>query len=71
MFDMGHEMEGYFVGPMPAMTFLDTFFPKSLLNRKRAKQFKKGCFDQVISCAGEIQAYNPFVGLFIVLTHCC
>jgi hypothetical protein len=67
MSDMGDEMKGYFVGPMPATEFLNTFFPKSSLNTSaRAKQFEPGCFDDVISCTLETDAYQPFVGPFVV-----
>jgi len=72
MSDMGDEMKGYFVGPMPAAEFLDTFFPKrSLNNTCKAKKFVKGRFRKVISCEGEKQAYGPFVGLFLTSICCC
>jgi hypothetical protein len=72
MSDMGNEMRGYFVGPMPAAKFLDTFFPKkSINNTLKAKQFTKGSFNKVVSCEGEKQAYCPFVGLFLMPTRCC
>jgi len=67
MLDMGDEMKGYFVGPMPATEFLNTFFPKSSLDTSaRAKQFEPGCFDNVVSCALETDTYEPFVGPFVV-----
>lgn len=59
---MGDEMKGYFVGPMPAAEFLNTFFPKTSIDKAlKAGRFKKGCFDKVISCEGEKQAYLPFI----------
>jgi hypothetical protein len=64
---MGDEMKGYFIGPMPATEFLDTFFPKSSLdNSARARQFMPGCFNDVLSCALETDTYQPFVRPFIV-----
>ena len=69
---MGDEMKDYFVGPMPAAKFLDTFFPKRFIdNTLKAKQFMKGTFNKVISCQLEKQAYCPFVGLFLMLMHYC
>jgi hypothetical protein len=71
MADMGKEMKGYIVGPMPVTEFLDEFFPGIPLKNDAAQQYEKGCFDTVVCCTGETQAYDPFVGLFIPITRCC
>ena len=83
MTDMGNEMKGYIVGPMPAIQFLDEFFPKRILqNGLKAQRYQKGCFDNVVSCTGETQAYEPFVSfiyydyamffnLSVVTDHSC
>jgi hypothetical protein len=58
MSDMGKEMKDYIVGPMPATDFLNEFFPKTLLQTTcKAKTFRQGCFDEVVSCASEVEAY--------------
>lgn len=60
---MGDEMKKFFVGPMPAREFLNTFFPVEQLNNSaRAGQFYRGCFVDSISVEMEPEAYNPFVG---------
>jgi hypothetical protein len=69
MSDMGKEMSGYIVGPMPATNFMYEFFPKSPLQTSRqAKTFKRGCFADVVSCTSEIEAYNPFVSFLDMIT---
>jgi len=63
MTDMGTEMKKFFVGPMPAGHFLNTFFPKEQLTEgPRAKRFYPGCFENSISAETEPEAYDPFVG---------
>ena len=62
MSDMGDEMRDYIVGPMPTSHFLNEFFPKkSIQSTNKAKVYRPGCFDKVVSCSSEIQAYAPFV----------
>src|ERR1700722_1317986 len=62
MSDMGDEMRDYIVGPMPTSRFLNEFFPKkSIQSTDKAKVYRPGCFDKVVSCSDEIQAYAPFV----------
>ena len=61
MSDMGMEMRKYFLGPMPATEFLNTFFPKQSLKKCKIASFRANCFDTVISCETETQAYVPFV----------
>lgn len=62
MLDMGNEMRKYFLGPIPATKFLNTFFPLNLLETSlKAKTFQPGCFSEVTSCTCETDAYIPFV----------
>ena len=69
MTDMGKEMQDYIVGPMPATQFLDKFFPKNLIqSTSRAKAFKQGLFNEVTSCTAEVDAYNPFVGMLLMIS---
>jgi hypothetical protein len=66
---MGKEMKDYIVGPMPATDFLNEFFPKtSLQTTSKAKTFRQGCFDEVVSCTSEVEAYEPFVGFLDMIT---
>ena len=59
---MGDEMRDYIVGPMPTSCFLNEFFPKkSIQSTNKAKVYRPGCFDKVVSSSDEIQAYAPFV----------
>jgi hypothetical protein len=69
MLDMGKEMRDYIVGPMPATDFLDEFFPMtSLQTTRKAKNFRWGCFDDVVSCTSEVEAYDPFVSFLDMIT---
>jgi Fungal protein kinase len=62
MTDMDNEMEDYIVGLMPAADFLDEFLPMSNIETtSKARKYKPGCFESVISCEKEPQAYKPFV----------
>jgi hypothetical protein len=62
MTDMGNEMEDYIVGLMPAADFLEEFLPMSNIETtSKARKYKPGCFESVISCEKEPQAYEPFV----------
>ena len=66
---MGKEMKDYIIGPMPATDFLKEFFPKtSLKTACKAKIFRQGCFNKVVSCTSEVEAYEPFVGFLDMIT---
>jgi len=59
---MGDEMRDYIVGPMPTSHFLNKISPKkSIQSTNKAKVYRPGCFDKVVSCSSKIQAYAPFV----------
>jgi len=72
MSHMGKEMEKFFVGPMPAQEFLDTFFPMDKLRKRgeRGHRFSPGCFQETVSAECERDAYDPFVRLNIFSRHC-
>ena len=61
---MAAEIKSYLLGQMPADQFLDHFFPRRLLQKGLASipKFTEGCYNNVVSCAGETLAYDPFVG---------
>jgi hypothetical protein len=69
MWSMGAEMKKFFVGPMPVDKFLNTFFPKNLLDpsSSRCKRFVAGSFKDTISARSETDAYDPFVGSSIFM----
>ena len=58
---LGKEMLGYIVGPMPVQEFLDEFFPMRDLEGYVAKPFEKGTFKKAAACESETSAYVPFV----------
>ena len=65
MTEMGNEMKGYIIGPMPVSLFLNKFFPSkhTLRNSQKVIWPKEGHFSKVVSCTCETEAYNPFVSL--------
>ena len=61
---MADEMKKYIVGPMPAIQFLDVFFPTDRIPRYRkrsAYNYKAGCYNDAVKAASEKEAYDPFV----------
>jgi hypothetical protein len=63
---MGEEMKGYIIGPMPAQTFLDDFFPtKELPNLETVPSFEENCYADTVSAKSESTAYVPFVSHFL------
>jgi hypothetical protein len=57
------EIRSHLLGPMPAQSFLDEFFPtRSCPRLSIIPIFTKGCYNSVLDCKLETQAYNPFVG---------
>ena len=68
MTNMGNEMKGYLVGPMPAIQFLNNLFPQDILqNGLKAQWYQTVCFKNVFSCISETWAYEPFVSLFTTI----
>jgi hypothetical protein len=61
---MADEIKKYIVGPMPAIQFLDVFFPTDCIPRYRkrsAYKYEAGCYDTTVKAASEREAYDPFV----------
>jgi hypothetical protein len=58
---LGTEMSPYFIGPMPAATFLSKFLPPSLPLPGVVPSFTEDMFKAIHTAADESQMYSQFV----------